>query len=140
MIPLVFGFNLWFSAAWDVMWQYTPVGSPAANYDADLFGGRDEPRRAIRDGVALVDGIRPMGALRLLRGHRGTHAARRRVPRGARPAPPPGDRRGDAPGAARGARPRAWSACLCSPGTRRGHGPSAWRTSRAAPSRPGLSG
>ncbi len=63
VIPLIFGFNLWFSRPWDVMWHFDLFGGPVLNFDADLFGGREEARDTIRDGLALVDGIRPLGPL-----------------------------------------------------------------------------
>ncbi len=60
-IPLIFGFNLWYSRPWDIMWHYDLWDGPLRNYDADLFGGDAECRQRIRDGLALVDGIRPLG-------------------------------------------------------------------------------
>jgi hypothetical protein len=62
-IPLIFGFNLWYSRPWDLMWCYRLWGSRGENLDGAFFGGAEEPRRVLRDGLALVDGIRPEGAL-----------------------------------------------------------------------------
>jgi|GEM_PF-1171639 len=60
-IPLVFGFNLWVSRPWDLLWHFSLWNGVRWNYDHMLFDGRDECRDRIRDGLALVDGIRPGG-------------------------------------------------------------------------------
>ncbi len=63
-VPLIFGFNLWYGRPWDILWAYEPFADAPAgpNCDAQLFGGHAEYRDVIRDGVALTDGIRLMGA------------------------------------------------------------------------------
>lgn len=61
-IPLVFGFNLWYSRPWDLMWCHRLWLDPGGNFDATFFGGDDAPRQVIREGLALSDGIRPEGA------------------------------------------------------------------------------
>ncbi|HET6486352.1 MAG TPA: hypothetical protein VFH83_08025, partial [Spirochaetia bacterium] len=63
-IPLVFGYNLWYGKAWDNLWHYLDYapGRGGANFDATLFDGHDEHRRAIEAGLALADGYRLMGS------------------------------------------------------------------------------
>jgi len=65
-IPLIFGFNIWYGRPWDIIWHNAPY-SPTDGYgnknsDAALFGGEEKPRQTIRDGLALVDGLRTMGS------------------------------------------------------------------------------
>ncbi len=66
-IPLVFGFNLWFGRPWDILWYYVPgrYGSwpYGINCDSTLFSGEDGHRDILSDGIQLVDGTRPMGAM-----------------------------------------------------------------------------
>ncbi len=63
VIPLIFGFNLWYGHPWDLTWHNSECSDPGgANWDARLFEGRDEYRDCIRDAVRLVDGVRFMGA------------------------------------------------------------------------------
>jgi len=54
-IPLVFGFNVWYSRPWDILW-YDYSGT---NTDSLLFGGKDSYRRVIANSLHLADGIRP---------------------------------------------------------------------------------
>ena len=54
MVSEVFGDDVAIEVS---IYSDAPAG---ANCDAQLFGGRDEYRNIIRDGVALVDGIRLM--------------------------------------------------------------------------------
>lgn len=62
-VPLIFGFNLWYSRPWDLLWHFSLWGGPRWNHDDTLFGGNDACREDIREGVCLVDGIRPCGGL-----------------------------------------------------------------------------
>ncbi len=62
-VPLVFGYNLWFSRPWDMIWHYNwAMVGPGRNRDSELFGGSEQDRDTIRNGLALADGIRLMGA------------------------------------------------------------------------------
>ena len=61
-IPLIFGFNLWYSQPWDMCWHSNPWGGRAANHDSALLGGKPENLKTIFDALALVDGIRPRGS------------------------------------------------------------------------------
>lgn len=62
-VPLVFGFNVWFSRPWDMIWHYDAgVPAPGPNRDHELFGGSERDRDTIRNSLALVDGVRLMGA------------------------------------------------------------------------------
>ncbi len=63
-IPLLFGFNLWYGKAWDVLWHYIDYvpGRGGTNFDSTLFQGTPGCREAIRDGLSLTDGIRLMGS------------------------------------------------------------------------------
>ncbi|MCL5270466.1 MAG: hypothetical protein M1457_07940 [bacterium] len=62
-VPLVFGYNLWFCRPWDMIWNYNwNRVAPGVNRDAELFGGSEQDRDTIRNGLALVDGIRRMGS------------------------------------------------------------------------------
>ena len=64
-VPLVFGYNLWFSRPWDMFWFFRMYGvlQGEGNFDAKLYGGRDEPRRIISDNLQLRDAVRAMGSL-----------------------------------------------------------------------------
>ena len=60
-IPLVFGYNIWFSKPWDLFWYFAPWGRPVnriTNYDAELFAGNDHARGILQDGLKLRDGLR----------------------------------------------------------------------------------
>jgi hypothetical protein len=65
-VPLVFGYNLWFSKPWDLFWFFAPWGRPVnriVNYDAELFAGNDRARAVLEDSLKLRDGLRsPMVA------------------------------------------------------------------------------
>lgn len=65
-VPLIFGFNLWYSTPWDLNWHYPDnpynIESAAQNLDPILFGGRDTCRDVLQAGIGLVDGIRPMAS------------------------------------------------------------------------------
>lgn len=62
-VPLIFGYNLWFSRPWDIIWHYNwAMVGPGRNRDSELFGGSEQDRDTIRNGLALVDGIRMMGS------------------------------------------------------------------------------
>ena len=58
-IPLIFGWNLWYSRPWDMVWHFNQWGGRARNDQATLFGGDAAKLRLIPDTLALVDGIRP---------------------------------------------------------------------------------
>jgi hypothetical protein len=66
VIPLIFGFNLWYSRPWDMFWAYFPTTpdswSPGYNYDSTLFSGNQSYRDLIQNTVSLVDGMRLMGS------------------------------------------------------------------------------
>jgi hypothetical protein len=64
LVPLVFGFNLWYGRPWDLTWHFNMYvnGPGGRQFDGDLFGGEDTYREMIRDSVALVDGYRLMGS------------------------------------------------------------------------------
>jgi hypothetical protein len=61
-IPLIFGWNLWYSRPWDMVWHFNMWGGRATNYGDTLFGGDAKKLQLIPDALALVDGIRPRGA------------------------------------------------------------------------------
>lgn len=65
-IPLVFGFNLWYSRPWDIVWNYEDnpyePGSEGRNFDSVMFCGKDGNRDILQDNISLVDGVRLMGA------------------------------------------------------------------------------
>ena len=61
-IPLIFGWNVWFSRPWDMCWHFNMWGGRAHNGETELFGGNREELQLIPDTLALVDGIRPSGA------------------------------------------------------------------------------
>ena len=63
VIPLVFGFNVWFSQPWDLIWRFLWDVGYGLQYDALLFGGREDYRDLIHDALALTDGVRSMGSL-----------------------------------------------------------------------------
>ena len=60
IIPLVFGFNLWYCRPWDVFWYYDWYSKN--NYDSTLFCGDPEPRELIKNTLSLTDGMRIMGS------------------------------------------------------------------------------
>ena len=66
IVPLVFGFNLWYGRPWDLLWHYNWAHADcegAPNRETDrLFGGDRRPREAIRAACRLVDGVRLMGS------------------------------------------------------------------------------
>ncbi len=66
VIPLIFGFNLWYSRPWDMVWNYenNPYvpGSEGENFDEVMFCGEEENRDIIQDNLSLVDGIKVMGS------------------------------------------------------------------------------
>jgi hypothetical protein len=66
IIPLIFGFNIWFGRPWDMLWFHYPKGSTELvdreNFDAGLFSGDPEPRTLIENTVALSDGTRQIGS------------------------------------------------------------------------------
>ncbi len=63
VVPLIFGFNLWYGHPWDLTWHNSECSAPGgANYDARIFPGCDDHRDRIREGVCLADGVRLMGA------------------------------------------------------------------------------
>ena len=66
IVPLVFGFNLWYGRPWDLLWHYNWAhadmeGAPNRETDG-LFGGERGPREAIQAACHLVDGVRLMGS------------------------------------------------------------------------------
>jgi hypothetical protein len=65
-VPLVFGYNIWFSKPWDLFWFFAPWGRPVnriTNYDAQLFAGNDRARGVLQNSLRLRDGLRsPMVA------------------------------------------------------------------------------
>lgn len=66
VIPLIFGFNLWYSRPWDMFWAYFPTTpdswTPGYNYDSTLFSFNQSYRDLIRNTLSLVDGMRLMGS------------------------------------------------------------------------------
>jgi len=60
VVPLVFGFNLWYSRPWDVFWYYDWYSKN--NYDNTLFCGDPAPRELIKNTLSLTDGMRLMGS------------------------------------------------------------------------------
>jgi hypothetical protein len=62
-LPLIFGWNLWYSRPWDMIWHSNMWGGRAANSQDALFGGDSAKLQMLPDTLALVDGIRPRGAL-----------------------------------------------------------------------------
>ena len=66
IVPLIFGFNLWYSRPWDMFWAYFPTtpnsNAPGYNYDSSLFSGNQYYRDLIQNTVSLVDGTRLMGS------------------------------------------------------------------------------
>lgn len=66
IIPLIFGFNLWYSRPWDMFWAYFPTTpdswSPGYNYDSTIFSGNQSSRELIQNSLSLVDGVRLMGS------------------------------------------------------------------------------
>ena len=64
IVPLIFGFNVWYSRPWDILWHYSPyqLEAEGCNYDDGLFLGHNEYRDLIQDAVSLVDGVRIMGS------------------------------------------------------------------------------
>ncbi len=60
-VPLVFGYNIWFSKPWDLFWFFAPWGRPVnrvTNYDAQLFAGNDQGRTVLQNSLKLRDGLR----------------------------------------------------------------------------------
>jgi hypothetical protein len=66
IIPLVFGYNLWYGRPWDMIWNYAPYGPTdqplGINCDSAVFYGHPEYRDLICDALALSDGMRLMGS------------------------------------------------------------------------------
>ncbi len=66
IIPLIFGFNLWYSRPWDMFWAYFPTTPDSwkagYNYDSTLFSGNQGYRDLVQKTVSLVDGMRLMGS------------------------------------------------------------------------------
>lgn len=64
IIPLIIGFNVWYGKPWDTVWHYETYerGDGGDNFDGAMFSGIDAYRDIIADGLALVDGVRPMGS------------------------------------------------------------------------------
>ena len=60
VVPLVFGFNLWYSLPWDVFWYHG--WSNRENFDSALFCGDPAPRELIKNTLSLTDGMRLMGS------------------------------------------------------------------------------
>lgn len=64
-IPLIFGFNIWYGRAWDILWFHYPGGATESvwrqNFDKELFSGDPKPRKLIENSLYLTDGTRPMG-------------------------------------------------------------------------------
>lgn len=64
-IPLIFGYNVWYSRPWDMLWHYTEYRATVGgeNFDDVLFAGQEEfGREVVRSSVKLADGIRLMGS------------------------------------------------------------------------------
>jgi hypothetical protein len=63
-VPLIFGYNLWYSRPWDLLWYDAPSapGAGALNHDATLFSGDDSFRDILEESLALFDGVRLMGS------------------------------------------------------------------------------
>ena len=60
-VPLVFGYNIWFSKPWDLFWFFAPWGRPVnriTNYDEQLFAGNDRARAVLQQSLKLRDGLR----------------------------------------------------------------------------------
>ncbi len=64
VVPLVFGFNLWYSRPWDLTWHFNMYmdGPGGEQLDSLLFDGDNSLRDMISDSLALVDGYRAMGS------------------------------------------------------------------------------
>jgi hypothetical protein len=65
ILPLIFGYNVWFSRPWDMLWHYSEYvpGVGGENFDDVLFTGmEDDSREIIRDSLRLTDGMRVMGS------------------------------------------------------------------------------
>lgn len=64
-IPLVFGFNLWFSRPWDMNWACHCYGAmmEEGNLHARTFSDMDEHWQVISEALCLNEGLRAMGAL-----------------------------------------------------------------------------
>jgi hypothetical protein len=66
IVPLIFGFNLWYGRPWDMFWCYFPTTPdswpPGYNYDSTLFSGNQSYRDLIQNTISLVDGMRVMGS------------------------------------------------------------------------------
>jgi hypothetical protein len=61
-VPLIFGWNVWYSRPWDMAWHSNMWGGVASNFQESLFGSDASKLKMIPDTLALVDGIRPRGA------------------------------------------------------------------------------
>jgi len=63
-IPLIYGYNLWFSRPWDLIWcaNWWWERHSAQNNDHILFGGIPAYRNVVRNALSLADGVRLMGA------------------------------------------------------------------------------
>jgi len=66
-IPIIFGFNLWFSRPWDMIWHYNWYWDRhqtawIGDLDKNLFSGIEAYRGIIRNSVAMTDGVRAMGS------------------------------------------------------------------------------
>jgi hypothetical protein len=66
MLPLIFGFNIWYGRPWDMLWFHYPGGgtdnSARLNFDKDLFSGDPAPRALIENALYLTDGTRLIGS------------------------------------------------------------------------------
>ncbi len=63
-IPLIFGFNLWYSRPWDLIWygNFMPDHMSPVNHDKTLFSGDESYRDLVQNTLSLVDGMRLMGS------------------------------------------------------------------------------
>lgn len=64
VVPLVFGWNLWYSRPWDLTWHFNMYmdGPGGEQLDGLLFDGDSSYRYMIEESLALVDGYRLMGS------------------------------------------------------------------------------
>ncbi len=65
-VPLIFGFNMWYSRPWDIFWCFKlSAGDPGPNgfnYDSTIFCGDKSYRNLIGNTLSLTDGMRLMGS------------------------------------------------------------------------------
>ncbi len=69
VIPLIFGFNLWYGYPYDILWSYpanpyNPAIHKADNFDSSLFFDFPAGRNILAQGIQLIDGVRHMGSWR----------------------------------------------------------------------------